>query len=180
MRLAVVILVVGFLLSAGNTFARGKDSDAESQIHALLDEQAAAWNRGDLSAFMAGYWHSSETTFAGPKGIERGYDAVLDRYRHTYPDRTTMGQLTFSDLEIHILSGKAGVRPGPRQLKRANDTPGGDLHFNSPPLPLMAGASSTITPVPLFHLQPPSRHPTDGGPNALFGRRHDQHAIEAA
>lgn len=125
LRLAVVILVVGFLLSAGNTFARGKDSDAESQIHALLDEQAAAWNRGDLSAFMAGYWHSSETTFAGPKGIERGYDAVLDRYRHTYPDRTTMGQLTFSDLEIHILSGKAAFVLGHWQLKRANDTPGG-------------------------------------------------------
>lgn len=33
--------------------AGGKSDDA--QIHALLDDQTAAWNRGDVEAFMAGY-----------------------------------------------------------------------------------------------------------------------------
>ena len=124
-RFATVILVVGFLVSPGSTFARQENSNAESQIRALLDQQAAAWNRGDLSAFMAGYWQSSKTTFAGPSGIQRGYDAVLDRYRHTYPDRTAMGELTFSDLQIHMLSPEAAFVLGHWQLKRANDTPGG-------------------------------------------------------
>jgi len=124
-RTAAVIFGMSFLLSAGRVFAQQKNSNAEPQIRALLDQQAAAWNRGDLSAFMAGYWHSSETTFAGPSGIQRGYDAVLERYRHAYPDRTAMGQLTFSDLEIHMLSPEAAFVLGRWQLKRANDTPGG-------------------------------------------------------
>jgi hypothetical protein len=32
--------------------------DAESHLRALLAGLAAAWNRGDMPAFMAGYWQS--------------------------------------------------------------------------------------------------------------------------
>jgi ketosteroid isomerase-like protein len=124
-QLVAVVLGVGFLFAVGGAFAQQKESKAESQIHALLNQQAAAWHHGDLSAFMSGYWNSSETTFSGPSGIQRGYDAVLDRYRHAYPDRAAMGQLTFSDLEIHMLSSKAAFVLGHWQLKRANDAPGG-------------------------------------------------------
>ena len=30
----------------------------------MLDDQAQAWNRGDLEGYMAGYLHSPELTFA--------------------------------------------------------------------------------------------------------------------
>ena len=34
-----------------------------AEIRAALTDQQAAWNRGDLDAFMAGYWNSPDLTF---------------------------------------------------------------------------------------------------------------------
>jgi ketosteroid isomerase-like protein len=102
-----------------------KEPQAEFQIRTLIEAQAAAWNRGDIPAFMDGYWKSDETTFAGAKGVQRGWDGVLDRYRRTYPDRASMGHLEFSNLEIHLLSKDAAFVLGQWQLTRANDKPGG-------------------------------------------------------
>lgn len=50
---------------------------------------------------------------------------MLDRYRHTYPGRTAMGRLTFSDLEINELSPDAAYILGRWQLDREKDRPGG-------------------------------------------------------
>ncbi len=100
-------------------------SKAEAGIRAVLDAQEAAWNRGDLEAFMAGYWKSDRTAFVGSSGILRGWQAVLDRYRRTYPDRAAMGRLTFSDLEITVLAPDAALVLGRWELERASDRPGG-------------------------------------------------------
>ena len=48
-----------------------KISDSEA-IQAVLKTQQAAWNRGDIAAFLKGYWDSPELTFAGSDGIVRG------------------------------------------------------------------------------------------------------------
>src|SRR6202166_3217101 len=49
-------------------------------IRAVLDAQEEAWNRGDIDAFLKGYWHSPNLTFSGSNGIFRGWDAVMARY----------------------------------------------------------------------------------------------------
>jgi hypothetical protein len=74
-----------------------------------LTGQQAAWNRGDIPAFLEGYWNSPELTFAGSDGIVRGYNGLLERYRKTYPDRARMGELEFKGLEIHPLSADAAL-----------------------------------------------------------------------
>ena len=99
--------------------------DERAAIRALLEAQAKAWNAGDIEGFMTGYWKSDETEFAGASGVLRGWQALLDRYRRTYPDRTAMGQLTFSDLSINVLSADAAYIVGRWQLERENDHPGG-------------------------------------------------------
>jgi uncharacterized protein (TIGR02246 family) len=99
--------------------------DAKAQIRALLEAQAAAWNRGDIRGFMQGYWKSPQTTFVGSRGVERGWQAVLDRYRRAYPDRRAMGTLTFSEIEITLLAPDAALILGHWQLARAGDHPGG-------------------------------------------------------
>ncbi len=118
-RLLLIALVV--MASA----AQAETRDAKAEIRALLDAQAAAWNRGDVEAFMEGYWKSPDTTFAGSGGVLRGWPAVLDRYRRTYPDRWTMGTLKFSDVEITILSPDGALILGHWQLERERDRPGG-------------------------------------------------------
>jgi hypothetical protein len=69
-------------------------------IAKLLATQTAAWNRGDLSGFMRGYWPSDSLVFIGKKGMTYGWQPTLDNYRKNYPNPGAMGQLTFSNLRI--------------------------------------------------------------------------------
>ena len=97
----------------------------EAAIRAVLDGQVAAWNRGDVDAFMEGYWKSESTEFVGANGIVRGWQAVLDRYRKAYPDRQAMGTLAFSDLEVNNLCPTAALVTGRFHLQREKDQPSG-------------------------------------------------------
>jgi len=83
------------------------EDSAHDQIVAILTEQQAAWNRGDLDSFMKSYWNSPELTFAGSSGITRGWQSVLARYQSNYSDRQAMGHLDFSELEVHALGKDA-------------------------------------------------------------------------
>jgi beta-aspartyl-peptidase (threonine type) len=97
----------------------------EAALQSLLDAQVTAWNRGDIEGFMDGYWKSEKTTFAGASGVSRGWQALLERYRRTYPDRAAMGTLTFSDLEITLLGRDAAFVLGRWHLERASGPVGG-------------------------------------------------------
>jgi hypothetical protein len=97
----------------------------EAGVRLLLKKQVADWNRGDVAAFMRGYWKSPQTEFVSADGIMRGWQTVLDRYRKAYPDRASMGHLDFSALEVTVLGPEAALAVGHWQLKRQNDTPGG-------------------------------------------------------
>ena len=89
--LFAVAVAVSLAFASHSSVAAPADSSAEAQIRAVLDMQTAAWNRGDIDTFMTSYWKSDQTLFMGSSGIARGYQAVLDRYRHAYPDRKSMG-----------------------------------------------------------------------------------------
>src|ERR1700739_1543662 len=80
------------MLRADSNGERSTDREA---ITAVLNAQQAAWNRGDVEAFLVGYWHSPELTFSGTSGVSRGWDGVLARYKMNYPDQAAMGHLDF-------------------------------------------------------------------------------------
>jgi len=111
-------------LGASPQDARQSDRSA---IQAVLDAQQQAWNRGDVDAFLTGYWHSSELTFSGSSGVSRGWDGVLARYKKNYPDRAAMGHLDFSDLEFHHLGPDAALVLGRWHLQRDPVKGGGDI-----------------------------------------------------
>jgi len=104
--------------------ADGREADREG-ISAVLSAQQTAWNRGDVDAFLVGYWRSPELTFSGSSGVARGWDAVLARYKKNYPDRAAMGQLNFSDLEFRFLGPDAALVLGKWHLQREKDELGG-------------------------------------------------------
>ena len=83
-----------------------RDAD-RAAITAVLTAQQAAWNRGDVDAFLLGYWHSPELTYSGSTGISRGWDGVLARYKKVYPNQAAMGQLDFPRLEFRFLGPDA-------------------------------------------------------------------------
>lgn len=123
--LLLLVLIAGGLVGASSRLTGAAESSDESQIRQLLLLQTDAWNRGDIDSFMAGYWKSDETAFVGANGITRGWQAVLDRYKKSYPDRKAMGQLSFSNLEVHVTCPDAAYAIGQFQLKRENDKPEG-------------------------------------------------------
>jgi len=96
-----------------------------SAIRSVLDAQQQAWNRGDINAFLIGYWHSPDLTFSGSNGIFRGWDAVQARYKKNYPGRSAMGALDFSNLEFRFLGPDAALVLGHWHLKREKDELGG-------------------------------------------------------
>jgi ketosteroid isomerase-like protein len=96
-----------------------------TQIRSVLRAQQDAWNRGDIDGFMNGYARSASTVFISEDTVKRGWQTVRDRYRKKYSNRAEMGTLTFSDLEITLLSSDSAVASGRWKLKRANDEPHG-------------------------------------------------------
>lgn len=101
------------------------DPEIVNAVRAVLDAQQAAWNRGDIPAFMDGYAHSNETVFVSGDKVTRGWETVLRNYQDKYSDRARMGTLTFNDLEVMPLSNESAVVLGRWELKRANDSPHG-------------------------------------------------------
>ncbi|HEY4906269.1 MAG TPA: nuclear transport factor 2 family protein [Candidatus Acidoferrum sp.] len=90
-------------------------------ITQLLSVQQVAWNKGDIDAFMTAYWNSPDLTFSGASGVQRGFEAVSARYKKVYPDKSTMGQLDFSDLEFHFTGNDGALVLGHWHLTRDKD-----------------------------------------------------------
>ena len=93
-------LIISLLLVV-STQAQSKN---EKAIVKILSEQDAAWNRGDIEAFMKGYWKNDSLMFIGKSGITYGWQNTLDNYKKRYPDTTAMGKLNFEYIEMKQLS----------------------------------------------------------------------------
>jgi ketosteroid isomerase-like protein len=117
---ATLLFVFSILL-----LAQTNDDKTKEAIRVVIDAQAAAWNRGDVEGYMNGYDRSPNTEFVGGDSITRGWQQVLDHYKKKYDTREKMGLLTFSDLEINVVSKDAALVLGRWRLKRANDEPHG-------------------------------------------------------
>jgi len=121
----VALGVIFFAQAASSSQSNKSGTTGEAAIRAVLDAQRDAWNRGDIEGYMDGYDRSPDTVFVSSDRINRGWQAVLDRYKKSYDSREKMGVLTFSDLEITMLSKDAALVVGRWRLKRANDEPHG-------------------------------------------------------
>ncbi len=103
----------------------GQADKRSMAIRKVMAEQTAAWNRGDIEGFMAGYWRSEKLVFVSGDSVTRGWQPTLDRYKKSYDTRKKMGVLTFSDLEVTVLSKDAAIVLGTWSLAREKDNPGG-------------------------------------------------------
>jgi ketosteroid isomerase-like protein len=124
--LAIVLAVVAFEAACTRAGESGKgNAEDAAAIRAVLDAQAAAWNRGDVEGYMDGYERADTTTFISGDTITRGWQTVSDRYRKAYDTREKMGTLAFGELEIKPLSEFYANVTGSWKLTRAGDTPHG-------------------------------------------------------
>jgi len=112
---------VQLLLLVTLAFTGPASAGPESDIRATLDRQVVAWNDGDLEGFMEGYLRSEELVFTSGGNVRRGWETTLRKYREHYGNaKETMGRLSFSDLEIHMLGPSAAWVLGRWSLEYAD------------------------------------------------------------
>lgn len=83
---------------------------AADEIAAMMRRAAAAWNRGDLDAFVGDYAPGANTTYIGSRGIVRGPAAIREVYAPRFRPGGVRDSLSFENLEVDVLApGVANV-----------------------------------------------------------------------
>lgn len=100
MRISIVICL---LMMTNIIMAQSKQGEA---VRSLLEQQAKDWNKGDIDAFMEGYWKSDKLQFIGSRGVTYGWQQTKDNYKKGYPDKAAMGTLSFDLLGLDKQSKK--------------------------------------------------------------------------
>ncbi len=113
---------VFFLLISSQVFSQSSD---ELKIREILENQDAAWNRGDIDGFMKGYWENDSLMFIGKSGVTYGWGNTLKNYKKGYPDTAAMGKLTFTLIQVKKLSKEYYHVTGKWFLKRSIGDIGG-------------------------------------------------------
>jgi ketosteroid isomerase-like protein len=125
MQTRLTLLTICNILATLVCAAPEQPTNSAAEIQSILSAQQDAWNRGDIDAFMNGYARSASTVFVSEDEVGRGWEIVRDRYRVKYSDRAKMGTLSFSEIEVTMLSPEGAVVLGRWRLRRANDEPHG-------------------------------------------------------
>jgi beta-aspartyl-peptidase (threonine type) len=122
MKYGICLLVLA--ASAYATLADEKQpSAAETAIRKVLQDQVAAWNKGDLAQFMAGYWNSKDLSFYSGKDKQQGWQAAFDRYKKRYQgEGKEMGTLAFSELDVQLMCPDFALVKGRWNVKMKNES----------------------------------------------------------
>lgn len=110
-----------FLLITAIVFSSASfsQSNNETTIRKILNDQTGAWNRGDIESFMKGYWKNDSLMFIGKSGINWGWQKTLNNYKKSYPDTTAMGKLSFDIILVKKLSPEYYYVVGKWMLNRS-------------------------------------------------------------
>lgn len=87
-------------------------------IRATLAAQAAAWNEGDIEAFMEGYWRSPDLRFVSGVDVSKGWNNTLKRYKNRYGNGAALGQLMFERLDVQMVTEEVAIVVGRFVLDR--------------------------------------------------------------
>ena len=98
--------VLTFVLLMISSITACSQSNDEAAVRRILNDQSAAWNRGDIESFMKGYWENDSLMFIGQSGVTYGWNKTLSNYKKHYPDTATMGKLTFTIISAKNLSAE--------------------------------------------------------------------------
>lgn len=110
-----LLLLISILLFSSVSFSQSKD---EIQIREVLSWQQNSWNAGDIDQFMLTYWNNDSLMFIGKSGITYGWEKTLKNYKKSYPDKTAMGKLTFTILDVKPVSPEFYFLTGKFHLDR--------------------------------------------------------------
>ena len=112
----LVAVVICLLCAGSNVSAQSPDA----AIKAVMQKSADDWNKGDLDAFASSYKNSPDIIFMGDP-VNKGYAAMVARYKEVYGSKAKMGVLSFSNLQVQPLDAKFATVTGRFHLERSAD-----------------------------------------------------------
>ena len=103
-----------------------QDLNEINTIKKILSSQQECWNNGDIDGFMQGYWNSEKLVFTSLNHKPAyGWKNTLERYKNSYPTKSSMGELRFEILNLKLISKTTATLKGKWELIRQNDHPNG-------------------------------------------------------
>jgi beta-aspartyl-peptidase (threonine type) len=78
-------------------------ADPIATVETLLNRSAAAWNRGDLGAFVSDYAAGPATTFVSSGRVQRGFDWIRDNYAPRFAAGADRDSLRFEAVDARTL-----------------------------------------------------------------------------
>ena len=115
--------VIGCLLLALPVAGTGEYP--REAVQNVLEQQVAAWNRGDLKQFVSSY--AEHCTLVGNSIMEISRDQVLAHYQQKYPSSDARGKLAFSGLIIHQVDDRVATVTGHWHIDRKAALGGGHV-----------------------------------------------------
>ena len=103
-----------------------QDLNEINTIKKILSSQQECWNNGDIDGFVHGYWNSEKLVFTSLNHKPAyGWKNTLERYKNSYPTKSSMGELKFEILNLKLISKTTATLKGKWELIRQNDHPNG-------------------------------------------------------
>ena len=103
-----------------------QDSKEIEAIKKILSSQQKCWNNGDINGFMQGYWKSEKLIFTSLNHKPTyGWKKTLERYKNSYPTKSSMGEFKFKILDLELTSKTTADLFGKWELIRDKDHPNG-------------------------------------------------------
>jgi ketosteroid isomerase-like protein len=103
---AIILLLIAGCNGGSTT---GTTDSVSDEVRALLAQQTADWNSGNVAAFMDGYWRDDRVRFASGGEVKRGWEKVMSDYELRYPDKDAMGTLRTVGVEISEIGNDAAM-----------------------------------------------------------------------
>lgn len=107
---------------AEKSTGRSRLRSVEDVVRATLRAQAAAWNEGNLDAFMETYWKNDALKFVSGGEITKGWSATMKRYRDRYAGGDGLGRLAFGEVDVELVTDDVAIVTG-RFNHVKNDAP---------------------------------------------------------
>jgi len=84
----------------------------EDVIKGVIAANAAAWNEGNLAAFLGGYEQSSDVRLVTDAEVVTGINSVRKHFEDVAAGAGKMGRLNFSDLQVTMASAEVATVVG--------------------------------------------------------------------
>ncbi len=81
-------------------------------VLATLNAQVAAWNEGNLDAFMNIYWKSDDLKFISGVKMTKGWSSTQKRYREEYADDNGLGRLSVDKTDVEMVTDDVAIVTG--------------------------------------------------------------------